>query len=75
MTLPLRRALLLIDFQHDFLADDGRLPVDRSQVQPVVESARAAIERAHGVGDLIVRAGNEFGPTTSSGTHFATTPR
>ena len=57
-----RRALLLIDFQYDFLAADGRMPVDRSQVQPVVDAARSAIERARGAGDLIVRIGNEFGP-------------
>jgi nicotinamidase-related amidase len=25
-----RRALLLTDFQHDFLADDGRMPVAAS---------------------------------------------
>ena len=31
-----RRALFLIDFQRDFLADDGRMPVARDQVAPVL---------------------------------------
>ena len=34
--------LLLIDFQRDFLADDGRMPVARSQVAPVLAAALAA---------------------------------
>ena len=57
-----RRALLLIDFQYDFLADDGRMPVDRTQVKPVVAAARSAIDKAHGAGDRVVRIGNEFKP-------------
>ena len=59
----LRRALLLIDFQYDFLADNGRMPVDRSQVWPVVQAARSAIETAQGAGDLIIKIGNEFRPS------------
>ncbi len=54
------RALLLIDFQHDFLADDGRLPVARHQVAAVVTATRVAILQARAAGDLIVRIGNEF---------------
>ena len=30
-----RHALMLIDFQVDFLADDGRMPVARNQVASV----------------------------------------
>jgi nicotinamidase-related amidase len=55
-----RRALLLIDFQYDFLAADGRMPVDRSQVEPVLEAAAVAIARAKAAGDLIIKIGNEF---------------
>lgn len=55
-------ALLLIDFQYDFLADDGRMPVARSQVEPVLAAVRAAVGRAQAHGDLIVRVGNEFKP-------------
>jgi nicotinamidase-related amidase len=58
-----RRALLLIDFQYDFLAADGRMPVDRSQIESVVEAAGAAIARAKDADDLIVRIGNEFRPS------------
>jgi nicotinamidase-related amidase len=55
-----RRALLLIDFQRDFLDDDGRMPVARDQVAPVLAATRAAIAQAQADGDLIVKVGNEF---------------
>jgi nicotinamidase-related amidase len=55
-----RRALLLVDFQQDFLADDGRMPVARDQIGPVLAAARAAISQAQRDGDLIVKIGNEF---------------
>jgi nicotinamidase-related amidase len=61
-TVP-RRALLLIDFQYDFLSDDGNMPVDRGQVQAVVQAARVAIGRAQGAGDLVIKIGNEFRPS------------
>jgi biuret amidohydrolase len=54
------RALLLIDFQEDFLAPTGRMPVDQSQVEPVLQAAQRAVEEAEHNGDLIVRIGNEF---------------
>lgn len=57
---PNSRALILLDFQHDFLADDGRLPVARHQVGPVLEAARVAVDQARGRGDLIIKVGNEF---------------
>ncbi len=56
------RALLLIDFQDDFLADHGRMPVAREQVEPVLAATRAAIAQAQARGDLIVQIGNEFRP-------------
>jgi nicotinamidase-related amidase len=55
-----RRALLLIDFQQDFLAEDGRMPVARDQVAPVLAATRAAVAQAQADGDLIVKVGNEF---------------
>jgi nicotinamidase-related amidase len=57
---PDPRALILLDFQRDFLADDGRMPVARHHVAPVLAAARRAAEEARARGDLIVRVGNEF---------------
>jgi nicotinamidase-related amidase len=62
-----RRALLLIDFQRDFLDDRGRMPVARNQVTPVLAATRAAIGRAQRDGDLIVKIGNEFRPRDWAG--------
>jgi nicotinamidase-related amidase len=55
-----RGALLLVDFQRDFLAPDGRMPVDRDQVEPLLAAARRQVEMAEADGDLIVKIGNEF---------------
>jgi nicotinamidase-related amidase len=57
-----RHALLLIDFQRDFLADDGRMPVARHHVTGVLVATGRAIEQATADGDLIIRIGNEFRP-------------
>jgi len=57
-----RQALLLIDFQKDFLASDGKMPVARDQVAGVLSATRAAIDQARGDGALIVMIGNEFPP-------------
>jgi nicotinamidase-related amidase len=59
-TAPGARALLLLDFQRDFLADDGRMPVARPQVAPVLAAARRAADQALLGGDLVVKVGNEF---------------
>ena len=53
-------ALLLIDFQSDFLDDVGRMPVARNQVSPVLEAAGKAVVAARAKGQLIVAIGNEF---------------
>lgn len=55
-----KQALLLIDFQNDFLADNGRLPVARNQVASVLAAANAAIANARHTGDPILAVGNEF---------------
>ena len=55
-----RHALMLIDFQVDFLSDDGRMPVARNQVWPVIEATRLALESAGRAGDAIIAIGNEF---------------
>jgi nicotinamidase-related amidase len=55
-----RGALLLLDFQEDFLDPDGRMPVAGEQVQPVITAAGQAVAGAHADGDLVIRIGNEF---------------
>lgn len=52
-------ALLLLDLQEDFLADNGRLPVCRSQV-PGLISAVNALLKPPVPGRDIVYIGNEF---------------
>jgi nicotinamidase-related amidase len=59
---PARRALLLIDFQRDFLEPSGRMPVARAQVDSVLNAAARAMAEARDAGDLIVAIGNEFRP-------------
>lgn len=54
------QALLLLDFQHDFLSDQGRMPVARNQVAPVIAAANAAITWAREAGIDIIAIGNEF---------------
>ena len=65
-----RRALLLIDFQEDFLSPTGRMPVDQGQVQPVLQAAQRAVDGAQRDGDLIVKIGNEFRPRDVIGNLF-----
>jgi nicotinamidase-related amidase len=55
-----RRALLLMDFQRDFLESSGRMPVARGQVSPVLSAAAKALAEARKSGDIIVAIGNEF---------------
>jgi nicotinamidase-related amidase len=57
-----RRALLLIDFQRDFLEPTGRMPAAQNQVAPVLRAAAQAIAQARADGDLIAAIGNEFSP-------------
>ncbi len=57
-----RRALLLIDFQEDFLDDRGRMPVCRGHVAPALAAARRLMEEARAAGDVILAIGNEFRP-------------
>jgi nicotinamidase-related amidase len=57
-----RRALLLIDFQADFLDTRGRMPVNLGHVQPLITATRRAINEARLVDDLIVKLANEFRP-------------
>lgn len=53
-------ALLLIDFQRDFLMPNGRMPVAENQVAGLITAANLAFAAAYDRGDLIVTVGNEF---------------
>jgi nicotinamidase-related amidase len=60
---PARRALVLIDFQEDFIEPTGRMPVDQGQVASVLQAARKAMSDSQRTGDLVVAIGNEFRPS------------
>jgi nicotinamidase-related amidase len=60
MTPSPRRALLLIDFQFDFLDDHGKLPVHRAHATNAIAPTRRAIKDAQQTGMLIVKIANEF---------------
>ncbi|HSB71583.1 MAG TPA: cysteine hydrolase [Candidatus Methylomirabilis sp.] len=55
-----RTALLLLDFQADFLEAAGRLPVAQEQVPPMLEAANRLIDAAPDLGLEVVYVGNEF---------------
>jgi nicotinamidase-related amidase len=60
MAAAARRALLLIDFQRDFLRDDGRMPIAADQREPVIAAANRAVVAAKARGDAVIAIGNEF---------------
>ncbi len=57
---PADSALMLIDFQADFLDDDGRMPVARAHVVPMIAAAADAVELFKQRGRPVVAIGNEF---------------
>ncbi len=62
MPTPDGKALILIDFQNDFLEADGKMPVARAQAAPALAAAAAAMADARRRGDLVIAVGNEFRP-------------
>jgi nicotinamidase-related amidase len=56
-------AVMLIDFQYDFLADDGKMPVVRNQVSAFIATTQLAVASARKAGDPINAIGNEFRPS------------
>jgi len=58
--MTVKTALLLIDFQRDFLAPDGRMPVARGQIESLIAAANKAIADARARGEEVVAIGNEF---------------
>jgi nicotinamidase-related amidase len=57
---PADSALMLIDFQADFLDDDGRMPVARAHVAPMIATAADAVELFRQCGRPVVAVGNEY---------------
>ena len=57
---PADGALLLIDFQADFLDRGGRMPVARAHVAPAVAAAAEAAALFKARGRPVVAIGNEF---------------
>jgi nicotinamidase-related amidase len=53
-------ALVLLDFQFDFLDDKGRMPVARAHVEPAVAAARRAVELFLAHGRPVAAVGNAF---------------
>jgi nicotinamidase-related amidase len=51
---------MLLDFQNDFLADRGRMPIARSHAQSAVAAANAALTEARAAGIVIFAVGNAF---------------
>ncbi|HWE96331.1 MAG TPA: cysteine hydrolase [Tepidisphaeraceae bacterium] len=65
MSAPIERpraALLLIDFQFDFLSPQGRLPVHAHQARAMLMAANRLIEAAPRLGYEVAYVGNEFEP-------------
>lgn len=52
--------LVLLDYQSEFLDDDGRMPVSRAQVAPVIAATLDAIHAFKARNLPIVAIGNEF---------------
>ncbi|MFI5340753.1 MAG: cysteine hydrolase family protein [Candidatus Methylomirabilales bacterium] len=57
-----RTALLVLDFQVDFLQPGGRLPVAQDQVPGMLEAANRVIRAADARGMEVIYIGNEFSP-------------
>jgi len=57
-----RRALLLIDFQRDFVEPAGRMPAAQNQIPAALAAASRQLAQAKANGDLVVAIGNEFRP-------------
>jgi nicotinamidase-related amidase len=55
-----RTALLVMDLQRDFLADDGRMPVARDQVTGMLDATNALLARATELGLDVVYVRNAF---------------
>jgi nicotinamidase-related amidase len=58
-----RIAIIALDLQTDFLADDARMPVARSHVEAMIAAANAVVEAAVDRGVPVAYVRNEFLPS------------
>jgi len=58
-----KRALILLDLQHDFLRLDGRLPIEAAQMGTVIDAANAAIGQAEEADVPVIAIRNAFPPS------------
>ncbi len=63
-------ALLVLDLQVDFLQANGRMPIAREQIAPVLGAANRAIAAAAASGVAVIYVGNEFTPWDLPGNWF-----
>ncbi len=57
-----KAAVLVLDLQKDFLADDGKMVVERRQIPGMLAATNAVIEQARTQNHVVVYIGNEFSP-------------
>jgi len=55
-----KRALLVLDVQKDFTSDAARMPVDKSQVVPMIQKINLLISDSQKNGDLVIYIRNIF---------------
>ena len=53
-------AVVLLDLQRDFLEDHGRMPIERTQVEPLLRHASDVVAEARARGLPVVRIHNAF---------------
>lgn len=56
-------ALLLLDYQHDFLEPTGKMPVSSTHVEPMLASTQLVLDRASDQCAHVVAVTNEFPPS------------
>jgi nicotinamidase-related amidase len=56
----MKRALVLIDLQYDFVNPNGRMPVASDQIEPMLAEIGKAAASASAAGDPIIAVANRF---------------
>ncbi len=56
----MKKALVLIDLQYDFLNASGRMPAATEQIEPMLAQTQCAVAAANAAGDPIIGVANRF---------------